>query len=95
VLLKKWTEAGNDLDSAVMLSAADAEAYRMRGHVRLKQNRLPEGWQDVQEAMKLAPTDVNVVVLRGEIREAMRLQGIEDPAGLDAALQPRTRIVGN
>jgi hypothetical protein len=61
----------------------------------MKQNRFEEAWADVQEAMKLAPTDVNVVVLRGEIREAMRLKGIEDPAGLDTALESRTRIVGN
>lgn len=95
VTLKQWTEAGNDLDSAIIQSAADAEAFRMRGHVRLKQDRLSEAWQDVQEAMKLAPLDVNVVVLRGDVREAMRRQGLEDPAGLDRALEPRTRIVGN
>lgn len=95
VTLKQWTEAGDDLDSAIIQSAGDAEAFRMRGHVRLKQNRLGEAWQDVEAAMKLAPTDVNVVVLRGDVREAMRRQGMEDPAGLDQALEPRARIVGN
>jgi hypothetical protein len=29
------------------------------------------------------------------VREAMRREGMEDPAGLDQALEPRTRIVGN
>ena len=67
----------------------------MRGHVRLKQGRLGEAWQDVEAAMKLAPRDVNVVVLRGDVREAMRREGMEDPAGLDQALEPRARIVGN
>jgi tetratricopeptide (TPR) repeat protein len=93
--LKQWKEAGVDLDSAIVLSAADAEAYRMRGHALMKQDRLEEAWADVAEAMKLSPTDVNVVVLRGEVREAMRRAGMEDPAGLDRALEPRTRIVGN
>jgi tetratricopeptide (TPR) repeat protein len=93
--LKKWGEAAKDLDSAMIMSAADAETYRMRGMARLKLNRLDEAWADVDAAMKLAPKDVGVLVLRGDIREAMRLQGIDDPAGLDAASEPRTRIVGN
>jgi len=95
VTLTQWTEAGDDLDRAIIQSAGDAEAFRMRGHVRLKQERLSEAWQDVEQAMKLAPRDVNVVVLRGEVREAMRMEGMEDPAGLDRALEPRARIVGN
>lgn len=92
---KKWREAANDLDSAIIMSAGDAEAYRLRGLAYLRSNRLVEAWADVEAAMKLAPTDVNVVVLRGDVREAMRLQGLDDPAGLDTALEPRTRIVGN
>lgn len=95
VALKQWAEAGDDLDGAIIQSAGDAESFRMRGHVRLKQGRLSEAWQDVEAAMKLAPTDVNVVVLRGDVREAMRREGMEDPAGLDQALEPRARIVGN
>jgi tetratricopeptide (TPR) repeat protein len=95
VTLKQWTEAGDDLDRAIIQSSGDVESFRMRGHVRLKQGRLGEAWQDVEAAMKLAPTDVNVVVLRGDVREAMRREGMEDPAGLDQALEPRTRIVGN
>ena len=95
VALKQWAEAGDDLDSAIIQSAGDAESFRMRGHVRLKQGRLSEAWQDVEAAMKLAPRDVNVVVLRGDVREAMRREGMEDPAGLDQALEPRARIVGN
>jgi tetratricopeptide (TPR) repeat protein len=93
--LKQWKEASDDLDAAIIRSAGDAEAYRMRGHALMKQNRLAEAWQDVEAARQLAPTDVNIVVLRGEVREAMRLQGMDDPAGLDQALEPRTRIVGN
>lgn len=95
VLKKQWTDASKDLDTAIIMSAGDAEAYRMRGMARLKLNRLAEAWADVDAAMKLAPTDVKVLVLRGDVREAMRLQGMEDPAGLDSNPAPRTRIVGN
>ncbi len=95
VQLKHWKEAASDLDSAIVLSAADAEAYRLRGYALMKQNQLDAAWQDVVAAQKLAPKDVNVLLLRGDVREAMRRQGMDDPAGLDAVEAPRTRIVGN
>jgi tetratricopeptide (TPR) repeat protein len=93
--LHKWDEAGKDLDQAIRLSAADAEAYRLRGLALLKTNRLTDAWDDVQVAMRLAPKDVHVVVLRGDVREAMRLAGLDDPVGADEDTAPRTRIVGN
>jgi tetratricopeptide (TPR) repeat protein len=95
VTLKKWAEAGKDLDEAIRLSAADAEAYRLRGLALLKTNRLTDAWDDVQVAMRLAPKDINVVVLRGDVREAMRLAGMDDPAGVSDSGEARTRIVGN
>ncbi|MEQ1783784.1 MAG: hypothetical protein ABMA14_20705 [Hyphomonadaceae bacterium] len=95
VMLQHWKQAADDLDSAIVLSAADAEAYRMRGYALMKQNRLPEAWLDVVAAQRLAPKDINVLLLRGDVREAMRLQGMDDPAGLEEAAEPRTRIVGN
>jgi tetratricopeptide (TPR) repeat protein len=95
VMLQHWKEAASDLDSAIVLSAADAEAYRLRGYALMKQNRLPEAWLDVVAAQRLAPRDVNVLLLRGDVREAMRKQGMADPAGLEEVAEPRTRIVGN
>ena len=95
VAAKKWREAATDLDSAIELSAADGEAFRMRGHARMKLGELVEAWADVDMAMQYAPQDINVLVLRGDVREAMRLAGIDDPAGLRAEPAPRTRIVGN
>ncbi len=95
VMKKKWEDAGKDLDAAIELSAGDAEAYRMRGTALLRMNRLEDAWSDVEMAIKLAPKDTGILVLRGDVREAMRVKGIDDPAGLDKAEEPRTRIVGN
>ena len=67
----------------------------MRGLSLLKLNRLKDAWDDVQLAMKLAPKDVNVIVLRGDVREAMRVAGMDDPAAAEDTAEPRTRIVGN
>ncbi len=93
--LGAWADAAADLDRAMLYSAGDVEAYRMRGHARMKLGQLEAAWADVEAAMQLAPTDISVLVLRGDVREAMRRAGMEDPAGLDRALEPRTRIVGN
>ncbi len=95
MLQKKWDEAGKDLDSAIQLSAGNAEAFRLRGHVLLKLNRLDDAWKDVETAMRLAPKDIDVIVLRGDVREAMRLAGKDDPSGLDPVEAPRTRLVGH
>ena len=63
---------------------------------RNKYARLHPGPKTVRTAVE---TDAIVsripLVLRGDVREAMRLQGLEDPAGLDSIPEPRTRIVGN
>lgn len=95
LMQKKWNEAGTDLDSAIQLSAGNAEAFRMRGYVLLKLSRLAEAWKDVETAMRLAPKDVDVLVLRGDVREAMRIAGMDDPTGSEPVDEPRTRIVGN
>ncbi|RYG33014.1 MAG: hypothetical protein EON93_10290 [Burkholderiales bacterium] len=95
VELKQWNEAGFDLDSAIQLSAGNAEAYRMRGYVLMKSNRLTDAWKDVETAMRLAPKDIDVLVLRGDVREAMRVAGMDDPSGNEKPEESRTRVVGN
>ena len=95
MLQKKWQEAGKDLDVAIELQAGNAEAFRMRGHALLKLDRLDDAWRDVETAMRLAPKDIDAIVLRGDVREAMRLAGKDDPVGLDAVEAPTRRIVGN
>jgi tetratricopeptide (TPR) repeat protein len=93
--LGKLQEAGFDLDAAIQRAAGNAEAYRMRGYVLMKSNRLADAWKDVETAMRLAPKDIDVLVLRGDVREAMRVAGMDDPSELEKPEESRTRIVGN
>src|SRR5262245_39868087 len=83
IALKKWTEAGKDLDASIELSPGDAGALRLRAYALLKMDRLEDAWQDVEKALKQSPKDVDAAVLRGDIREAMYKKGLKDPAGLD------------
>lgn len=96
LMQKKWAEAGADLDASIELSPGDGEAHRLRAFALLQIERFGDAWDDVEKALKLSPRDVDAAVLRGDIREAMRKKGLNDPAGLDDAPPDRSPvIVGN
>src|SRR5262245_54654096 len=96
IALKKWAEAGRDLDASIELSPGDGEAMRLRAVTPLKMERYKDAWTDVEAALKQAPKDVDAAVLRGDIREAMRTKGLPDPAGLqDEARDQSPVVVGN
>jgi tetratricopeptide (TPR) repeat protein len=80
--MKKWTEAGRDLDAALALSPGDAEALRMRSKALYETGKLEEAWSDIAKALRADGQSVEALVLRGQIREAMRAKGMKDPEGL-------------
>jgi tetratricopeptide (TPR) repeat protein len=82
ITMKKWAEATKDLDAAVRLSPGNAEALGMRAKAKFESGELESAYADVRAALKQKSEDVNVLVLRGQIREAMRAKGMPDPEGL-------------
>jgi hypothetical protein len=44
----------------------------------LEVDRLDEAWRDVSAALLRTPRNVDILVLRGDIREARRLKGLPD-----------------
>ncbi len=68
--MRKWADAGADLDRAIELSPGNAESYLMRGRALLKLKRYDDALKDAEQAMKQAPKNVDAVVLRGDILEA-------------------------
>jgi tetratricopeptide (TPR) repeat protein len=93
LMLKQWDDAGEDLNTAVKLSPGDGEAFRLRALALLKLERYQDAWSDVELALKFSPKDLDAVVLRGDIREAMRKKGLNDPAGLDDTPDVRSPVV--
>lgn len=93
LMLKQWDDAGEDLNRALKLSPGDGEAFRLRALALLKLGRFQDAWGDVELALKFSPQDVDAVVLRGDIREAMRRKGLNDPAGLDDTPDARSPVV--
>lgn len=99
MILKKWDDAGDDLNKANELSPGDAETWRLRAVTLKEMGRLDEAWDDIQTALKAAPKDVETIVVRGDIREAMRAKGMPDPIDTVVASSRsdvvRPTIIGN
>jgi tetratricopeptide (TPR) repeat protein len=96
IALKKWNDAGADLDASIELSPGDAEAHRLRAFALLQLERFDDAWKDAEAALRISPRDVDAAVLRGDIREAMRKKGLADPVDqYQAPLEKSPVVVGN
>ena len=62
--------AGKDLDQALALSGGHLDALKLRIELALRQNRISDAEADLRTALKIAPKDIDVLVLRGRVREA-------------------------
>ena len=71
--LGRWVEAVDDLNATLALVPTDAEALGMRARAHLETENLPAAQADLQAALNQDPRDINLLVLRGEVREAVRL----------------------
>ena len=65
-------EATQDLNQALTFNPIDAEAYRMRALSYLLQDAHDLALQDIETSMRYDPSNIDTLLLRGEIREAKR-----------------------
>lgn len=72
--LARPQEARADLDAAVQLDPKASLAWRLRAAVLLAQNDLAAAQTDIEMALALTPSDVEALLVRGQIREALRTQ---------------------
>ena len=77
ILLEKWPEAIQDLDKALSVSPGLAAAHQLRAEARLNMNDLQPALADVKAAMAAEPDNIDTLVLRGRIREAIRLADVK------------------
>lgn len=73
-LLNRYKDSETDLTSALAYNPSDADALRYRADARHKQGKLDLAKSDIDRAMRLAPTSVETALIRGQIREAIRLR---------------------
>jgi len=78
----RYDYAETDLTSVLTLDPAHAAALRYRADARLKQDNAEAALIDIEAALDIDPTSVDTALLRGQIREAIRL------AELDVTAEP-------
>jgi tetratricopeptide (TPR) repeat protein len=71
--LRQWSKAQEDLTLALSKRAADTLIFRLRAEAYLQQANYDAAQQDVVEALRLAPRDVDNHLMRGRVIEARRL----------------------
>ena len=73
----RYDYAETDLTSVLTLDPAHSAALRYRADARFKQDKVAEAQKDVEAALNLDPTSVETALLRGQIREAVRLAALK------------------
>lgn len=73
--LGHWNEALTDLDAVLSTLPGDPGALELRARAYLQLERFTEALADVETARSVTPDNIDLLVLRGEIREARRVSG--------------------
>ena len=69
----RYDYAETDLTSVLTLDPNHAAALRYRADSRFKQDKADAALRDIEAALRVDPTSVETALLRGQIREAIRL----------------------
>lgn len=77
MLIDKWDEALKDLNIAIANTPGDGTAHQMRAEVHLNKGALDLAMKDVEAAMAADPSNIDTLLVRGRVREAIRLKAVE------------------
>ncbi len=75
--LDRWDYAETDLSNALAFSPENARALRYRADARKRQNKLDLAKADIEKALIYDGTNIDTLLVRGEINEAIRLAALE------------------
>ncbi len=76
LMLEHWLEAITDLDAALSAAPGLAAAHQLRAEARLNTGDLDMALADVKAAMQAEPDNIDTLVLRGRVREAIRVSEV-------------------
>jgi tetratricopeptide (TPR) repeat protein len=74
VLAEQTDAALADLDTALKVQSGFGPAHQMRAQLHLDAGKLDAALSDVKAAMAAEPDNIDTLVLRGHVREAMRVR---------------------
>jgi len=73
----RYDYADTDLTSVLTIDPNHSAALRYRADARFKLDKIEAAQTDIEAALKLDPTSVETALLRGQIREAIRLAEVK------------------
>lgn len=73
MLLGEWDKALSDLDLALANSPEHGPGYQLRAEVHLEKQAYDLAMRDVQAAMEADPSNIETLIVRGRVREAIRI----------------------
>lgn len=76
LMLGNWEDAKSDLDSALSRAPSMAIARQLRAEAHLNLDQLDLAMTDIDAAMAADPENIDTLVLRGRVREAIRLSEV-------------------
>jgi tetratricopeptide (TPR) repeat protein len=76
LMLEDWAEAKEDLDRAITLAPNMGIARQLRAEAHLNLDQLNLAMADIDAAMAADPENIDTLVLRGRVREAIRLSKV-------------------
>lgn len=74
LMTEGWAAAISDLDKALDASPGNAVAYQMRAEAYLNDGNPERALEDVEAAMRTDPRNIATLVVRGRVREAIRVK---------------------
>jgi tetratricopeptide (TPR) repeat protein len=73
IVTEKWDEALSDLDFALANSPGNPTAHQLRAEVHLNKRAYDLAMRDVNDAMAADPKNIDTLLVRGRVREAIRI----------------------
>jgi tetratricopeptide (TPR) repeat protein len=73
IITEDWDEALSDLDLALANAPERAEGHQLRAEVHLNRKSYDLAMSDVEAAMRADPKNIDTLVMRGRVREAIRI----------------------
>ncbi len=78
LMQENWTAALPDLDTALTLRPGNGPAHHLRAEAHLNLNQFAQAQDDVAAAIQADPENIDTLLLRGRIREAVRLSKVRE-----------------
>ncbi len=73
----RWDYAETDLSSALAFTPSEPRALRYRADARLRQDKLALAKIDIDNAMRVDGENIDTLLVRGKINEALRLAALK------------------